>query len=519
MKNITKFIAVAIITLFITACNRDEIADVNTNPSFPTEVEPIYLLPQIQAYMATGVQFDARLLGKYTQYFSHSTSNYTIDRYGYFAGSDFGGEIWKMAYYSIGLNLSNVITTAHSAERYDIEGMGKIIRGWTWQATTDYHSDLIKFDQVFTARLTFDYGTQEEAYAEVKRLALEGIADIDRTDGKYDISYTAKGDLIYGGDKTKWKKFAYGLLARNAQNLSNKAGYNPAEVIAWVDQSFTSISDDCNVKFAGTNTSDANFFGPVRNNMALFRQTDFIVKTMDGTIFGGVIDPRMQAVLVPSQDGVFRGNPLNTSAGTVAATRIPNLWGGTTHTVSTLAGRYLFRDNVDFPIMTYAELQFIKAEAAFKLGDNALALDAYKKAIAASIDMVNKYTVPVAPTTVSPVLPGASLITAAQKTAFLADPNIVPATLTLKHILLQKYVALFGYGYLETWTDMRKHHYDTAIYEGMVFPSFYVDNGGKIAYRVRPRYNSEYVWNYAALQAIGGDKPDYHTVEMWFSQP
>lgn len=518
MKNITKYIAVAISLLLITACDSDEIADVNINPSFPVSVDPVFLVPQIQAYMALGHQFDGRILGKYTQYFSHSTVNYQFDQYGYIAGSDTGGEIWKMAYYSIGLNLSNVISEANKAKRYDIEGMGKVIKGWTWQSTTDMHSNLIKFDQVFTARLTFDYGTQKEAYAEVKRLALEGISDMQRTDGKYDMSYSAKGDLIYGGDKTKWIKFGYGLLARNAQNLSNKASYNPDEVIAWVNKSFTSIADDCTVKFAGTSSADANFFGPLRNNMASFRQTDFIVNAMNGTIFTGVVDPRMQAVLSPSADGVFRGNPLSTTAGTTTATRIPNLWGGTTEAASTLTGRYLFRNTIDYPIMTYAELQFIKAEAYFIKGDKAMALETYKNAIAASMDMVNKYTVPVA--IASAGKPKTSLITAGEKAAFLANINVVPlaADLTLKHIMVQKYVALFGYGYLETWTDMRKYHYDTAIYKDMVFPTFHVDNNGKIAYRVRPRYNSEYVWNFAALEAIGGDKPDYHTVEMWYSQ-
>jgi hypothetical protein len=47
----------------------------------------------------------------------------------------------------------------------------------------------------------------------------------------------------------------------------------------------------------------------------------------------------------------------------------------------------------------------------------------------------------------------------------------------------------------------------------------FVDNGGKMPYRVRPRFNSEYVWNFEALKAIGADKVDYHTLEMWFSKP
>lgn len=515
MKNITQYIALTLATLFITACNRDEIANVNKNPSFPTEVEPIYLLPQINAQMAVSLQYDARFLGRYVQYFSNSASGDNWDLYGYNPVSDNCGETWKMAYYSLGLNVSNVISTAQAAQRYDIQGMGKVIRGWSWQATTDMHSNLIKFDQAFTQRLSFDYGTQQEAYKEVERLTLEGISDLQRTDGKSDPNYTKKGDLIYAGDQSKWIKFAYGLLARNANNLSNKATYNPAKVIAYVDQSFASIADDCTVKFAGTSSTDASFWGPTRNNMSNYRQTDFILRAMNGTVFTGAVDPRMANVLVPSQDLVFRGNPLNTTAGTVTATRIPNLWGTIASGNSATPGRYIFRDKADFPIMTYAELQFIKAEAAFKNGDKIMALEAYKKGISASIDMVNKYTL------VSTSYPMASLITPAQKATFLADINVVPlaVNLTLKHIMMQKYVALFGFGFLETWTDMRKYHYDATIYETLAVAAVATDNGGKLAYRVRPRYNSEYMWNFASLQSIGADKPDYHTVEMWFSQP
>jgi hypothetical protein len=516
MKNIIKFLSVILMTFYVTSCNRDAISEVNVDPSLPTTVEPIYLLPSIQAQMATGIQWDARFIGKYIQNFSHSTAYNTWDQYGYDRNSDNAGAIWRMAYWNIGLNLSNTISEAHDAQRYDIEGMGKAIRAWTWQVSTDYHSDLIKFDQVFTQRLNFDYGTQEEAYAEVKRLAIEGIADMQRTDGLSDISYTSKGDKIYNGETTKWIKFAYGILARNANNLSNKSTYNAQQVIDYVDLSLASTADDCYVKHAGITTSDANFFGPLRNNLSLFRQTDFILKAMDGTNTS-VVDPRMANILVPSQDLTFRGNPLNTTAGTVTATRIPNLWGTIVSGNATTPGRYLFRNTASFPLMTYSEMQFIKAEAAFHLGNKILALDAYKKGIEASIDMVNANTI------VSTTYPITALITAAQKTAFVTNVNIVPTdpnNLTLSQIMMQKYIALFGYGFVETWTDMRKYHYNPAIYTGFTATAFFVDNGGPfLAYRVRPRYNSEYVWNFAAIQSIGADQPNYHVKEMWYSQP
>ena len=93
----------------------------------------------------------------------------------------------------------------------------------------------------------------------------------------------------------------------------------------------------------------------------------------------------------------------------------------------------------------------------------------------------------------------------------------------------QKYIALWGHGVLETWVDMRRYHYTdidpktaSQVYFGFTPPApadLWSDNAGKLAYRVRPRYNSEYVWNIAELTKFGADKLDYHTKEMWFSQP
>ncbi|NCU05623.1 MAG: SusD/RagB family nutrient-binding outer membrane lipoprotein, partial [Chitinophagaceae bacterium] len=45
------------------------------------------------------------------------------------------------------------------------------------------------------------------------------------------------------------------------------------------------------------------------------------------------------------------------------------------------------------------------------------------------------------------------------------------------------------------------------------------DNNGALVYRVRYRYNSEYVWNIEELKRLGADKLDWHTKETWFSKP
>ena len=531
--NIILFIAL----IGFSSCG-DELTDLNVNPSFPSDVPSISLVANIQQEMARGIQFDTRFIGKYVQYFSEATAGNPWDQHGYVANSDAGGEIWRMVYFGQGQNLSNLISKSEEEKRYDILGFGKVMRAWGYQTATDYHGELIAFDQLFIPRLTYDFDSQERAYKEVVKLADEGIASLSRSDGFVNQAFFARADLIYNGDRSRWTKFAYGVKARNLNSQVNKGIYTTtlaAQVIQFCDLSLASPADDATIKFNGSIAADSNFFGPTRNNILNFRQTDFLIRSLNGTIFTGVIDPRLGRITVPSVGGsetlpataanpnillyTHNGNALNTAAATTGTNRIPNLWGTFTLGSATVPGRYLFRDRAEFPVMTYTEIQFIKAEAAFRLGNFPLALDAYRKGINASFDLVNRNTIQ---TTTFPIT---TQISAAERATYLANPAVVPAVasnLTLSQIMMQKYIALFGFGTMETWVDMRKYRYDPLVYPTLTVATngFFPDNGGqKFAYRVRPRFNSEYVWNFAALQALGADARDYHTKEMWFMQP
>jgi hypothetical protein len=226
-------------------------------------------------------------------------------------------------------------------------------------------------------------------------------------------------------------------------------------------------------------------------------------------------------MLAPSPDGNYRGlDPNVVGFGALDSASKPNNFFGYISTGGVgLPGRYLFSDHAKIPVMTYSQLQFIKAEAALRMGDQATALTAYRNGISSHIDFVNSRNLD---DNQSP-----TQITAAEKAAFLADPNIVPAVLTLSHIMSQKYIAQWGWGHNELWMDMRRYHYTdvdpvsgTEVFRGFTPPTnLYVDNGGKLVQRIRPRYNSEYVWNVPGLTKIGGLALDYHTVPMWITQP
>jgi hypothetical protein len=512
-------------SLALTASCKDFL-DVNTNPNAPQAVSAnLYLQPMLHWWVSSP-QWDGRFVMRYTQQMMLvGTSSSTWDRMGYDPGSDNGAQQWRDVYWSFGQNLKDMMTQAEAEQRWDVLGVGYILKGWGWMVLTDLHGEIIVKEAIDQSKFYFNYDSQEYAYQETLRLYDEAIKYLSKTDGAVNATYLGKSDKIFNGDRTKWLKVAYGLKAIALNHFSNKSTYKPADVIAAVDASLASNADDALLQFPALVNDDRNFYGPTRGNLPSYRQTQFVVGLMDGTQFGGAVDPRMSRMLSPAPDGVYRGlDPALGTNGALSTTQRPNnVWGYATSPATGTPTRYFFDDKSRFPAITYAQLQFVKAEAAYKMGDKATALTAFKNGISAHFDFVNARNLDAAGTPLQ--------ITAAEKAAYLADPRVVPATsagLTMTHIMTQKYIAQWGWGHNEVWMDMRRYHYtdiDPAsgrqVFPGFVPPTttLYGDNAGKLVQRIRPRYNSEYVWNLASLKTIGGDAADYHTKPLWITQP
>lgn len=508
----------------VTASGCKKYLDVNTNPNAPQTVTAnLYLSPMLH-WMATAPQFDGRFIGRYTQNWTLTSTNSTWDRHGYDPASDNGGQLWRDVYWSFGQNLEDMLKKAEAEQRWDLLGVGQILKAWGWQSITDVHGEVIIKEAIDPTKFIFNYDSQEFAYTEVQRLLNLAIINLQRTDGAVDAAFLGKTDLLYKGDRTKWLKFAYGLLATNLNHYSNKSTlYKPDEIIAAVDKSFAGNIDDAIFGYTGNFNDDRNFNGATRNNITTYRQTLYALSLFNGTgRFTGVDDPRKSRILAPSPDGQYRGLDPTFGVGALTAAQQPlNFFGYTGTPVVGSPSRYLFDDKTKMPIMTYSQLQFIKAEAAFKKGDRATALDAYTKGVSSHIDFVNARNLD---NNQSP-----TQISSAEKAAYLASPVVIPsmANLTISQIMGQKYIAQFGWGHLEQWMDLRRYHYtdvDPAtgnqVFQGFNIPvNLFPDNAGKPAYRIRPRYNSEYVWNQASLNVIGGLAVDYHTKPTWIVTP
>lgn len=232
------------------------------------------------------------------------------------------------------------------------------------------------------------------------------------------------------------------------------------------------------------------------------------------------------------------------------------------------SGRWLYRDDAPYIMMTYAEILFDLAEAQFIAGDKGAALETWKKAVAADLEFTAKYLV--APTydkndkgevtaRTGDIVSVGDFNTLAQE--YLAGPYVNGMTLanfTMSHIMMQKFVALYPWGAGEVWVDQRKNMYDiqfsgdvpsegngfdlntlnqkmdndpTKVYKGFYLAPAQVQgrktaynkyNHGSPCFRVRPRYNSEYMWNKKSLSSlapISGMANRYITSIPWFAYP
>jgi hypothetical protein len=502
-----------------------EFLDVNTNPNAPETVAAnLYLSPMLH-WMVAGQHWDGRYTSQYTQQLTETTRS-TWDMMGPpLAPSDAGGQQWRDVYWSFGQNLIDMMDIARAEERWDILGLGYVLKAWGWQQLTTMHGEIIVSEAFKQGTFSFGYDDQEFVYEEVRKLLDSAIVYLNRTDGVVNASYMARGDKIYNGDRLKWLKFAHGLYAINLSHYTNKASlYDPAAVISHVDQSLASNADDALLSFPATQNDDINFLGPSRGNFTFHRQTQFVVGLMDGTAFG-VQDPRMSRMLAPAPDGAYRGldpDLANDLTALPVSQRPHNPYGYPSTPPADARGIYLFANKARMPAITYAQLQFIKAEAAYRAGLRQIALDAYRAGISAHIDFVNERN--------REDNQQVTQITAAEKTAFLSNPAIVPTdpnALTLQMIMSQKYIAQWAWAFNELWMDMRRYHYTDVdpvtgerIYPGFELPPvLHSRNAGKPVYRMLPRYNSEYVWNQAGLDEIGGLAEDYHTKMLWIVDP
>lgn len=549
-NKITSLIAAGCV-LLVSSCSK-KIDEAFANPNAQVKQPIETLLPGIIANMgishsANGTLYgpmnDGRYVGQYIQFWNSYTTSNQYDRMAdNFANkSDVLGSVWAMHYYGSGMNIVRTIEWGTEEKKWDFVGVAQGIQAWSWLTTTDMHDDIILRDAFRPDLLVFNYDPQPDVYEHVKVLCQQSLDNLSKTgDGVNPAALAAADAFGNGGNVEKWKKFVNGVMARTYHRVTNKGIYQPDSVIYYCDRAMQTNADNMMLSWSGAGQPGTfSFFstrrlgpGSTDNTATLsHRQTRFIANLMSGLnpqFPSNNVDPRAWYIIRENANGTFKGTRPNKGVDGMATADQPQTWWGSawsnvSSVSSDVNSRYVFTNSAKWPVMTASEIQFIKAEALLRKGDKPNALIAYKKGIELSFDLLR--------TNYETNIPVANRITDASRDAYLNNPVNVPsaANLTLSHIMLQKYISMYVWGMLETWVDMRRYHYTDLdpvtgqqVYNEFTPPTgtdLWPANGGKWIYRVRPRYNSEYLYNIAELNRLGAFADDYITKECWFSKP
>ena len=622
MKNFKSIIlcALACVTLGLTSC--DDYLDVNKNTDAPDYVEGyLYLAGIQQAYQ--GIYWDLRAIAPLTQMMGTSSYSNFANHF-YTKGSDAGGEAWRMVYWNQGMNLENMINQSVEAENWTLAGIGMAMKAFSWDLLTKVNGEAPMKQAYEAGRLSHEYDYQYDIYPQVREWAYKAIEYLQKEDNSAYGNRIKNNDFMYGGDKDKWIKFAYAVIARNLASLTNKKDFKEKyynEFITAVNNSFASNADNATLKIWGGSADAAessynNFWGTYRGNLVYsYWQHDYPVQLFTGTIRkydeegnfidtdtndvnrvhypyvllekqitsdtlpdAGHFDPRRLVKLATTDSNnlatindrevlrklYYAGSGFTGASGPIATA--PSFWGRNATSNSTYdgAGHWLYRDDAPYIMATYAELLFDLAEVEFKYGNKSNAFEAWKKAMAADMEFTAEYIVAGTTDDTHTYHQGDKVTKAtfnelAQE--YLNGPyvnNLPIGDFSLSHIMMQKYLALFPWGGIEAWVDLRKYFYDiqytgeypkygngwdkttlnqkrdedpTKVYKGFyLLPAqfegrrgtYNADNNGSPCFRLRPRYNSEYMWNKTNLDAllpIGGQELDYQCSIMWFCYP
>ena len=595
-----------------TSCQ--EWLDVNNNIDAPDYVDShLYLSGVIQQFQ--GIYWDATYAtNEYTR-MMNGHGNYSNHSY---VASDTGAEKWRMTYWNQGMNLENLINQAIEAENWRMAGIGYAIKAFSWDALTKYHGDVVLTQAFEPGRTSFDYDYQDVVYAKVEEWYDTAIEYLSMEDNTFYGSKLTNNDWIYFGDKDKWIKFCYAGKILQLSSLANKSNFVSEiapKLVGYADKAILSNADNATVTVNGGGPDEPyssynNFWGTARGNLGTgYSQQGYAVRVMTGTVplydengekiecedtlinwdsrykymlnpvqivtdtnvmAEGHWDPRVVAKLGTMSDSCFQ-NVDNLDV--IKRHRYfsgTSPWGRNTTSNSTTydgQGRWLYHDAAPYILMNAAEIKFCVAEAYFRMGQKAEALNWWKEAIADDMEFTATYMKPGKAAASEKEVTRGDKITKAlfdQAAAeYLAGPfvgQITAENLTMSHIMLQKYVALYPWGSPEIWVDMRKNFYDVeytgeypyggngwdakevkqkrdddptkAFFGYYLAPANFADYRGTYSqtknlegspcFRIRPRYNSEYMWNVpglSALRPIPGTAVYYHCSIPWFCYP
>lgn len=423
--NILSFIVVLGLLFVGNSCT-DDWEEMNVDPNNPDKVPATNILANSIRYSGDYFFDDWQGMNNFLSYSGHVTKIQYIDEALY----DYRGGVVNTAwtdYYITLSDLQKMKMIAEEEEKVKTQAVAETYSVFLWQMATDQWKAIPYFEALKAEENenTPAYDSQEAIYYDLLA-RLEAANDMfNAPENPANPENLGEGDILFGGDFSKWQKFCNSLHLRVANRMSEVA---PADAKAEIEK----ILGDPG-KYPVMESNDDNAFlywpgaapykEPWAENLET-RDDHGMAKTLVDTL-RNLNDPRLPIYAKPVEGAAteYVGVVEGAVKGSIS-----------TDTISRIGSYYRENPAGFTPYMRYAEVLFIQAEAAQKGWNVGMsAQDAYEDGIEASM---NEHGI-------------------TDVDDYLTHPSVAWGGDNLTKIRKQKWIAMFKQGQ-ELWAEQRR---------------------------------------------------------------
>lgn len=505
--------------LVTTSCDKGFV-ELNTNPNAVTDpiLENLFTYNVVKT-AGTGYENHRGNLiyaGAMVQHFASLTTYWSGDKY--LSNVEYYSAFFETAYTNQVKEIEQIIAlTKDKPELSNKYNIARIWRAFIYHRISDLYGD-IPYSEAgqgyLDGILSPKYDTQETIYKDMLKELEEAGAGLDAAK----VSYGA-ADPLYAGDVVKWKKFANSLMLRLGMRMTK---VDAASAETYVKKAIagglmTSNDDVARLLHYDTNDNNRNLDANTlktqeydaanlkgKANSKLSKTLVDFLQTND--------DPRLPYIATLWQGNADR-NQLPTASAPAAQKGLPNGYDPTTiktlipswndnslATYSEANLNYIASNAAPTVFQSYAEVEYLLAEAALRGWGDGAAATHYNKGVTAAMSLFSIY---------GATIPAASI------TAYLTAHPFATSGMTaqMEQIHTQYWAATFLNSY-EAYANWRRTGYPA------LKPTNYTGNatGGVIPRRLRypASETSKNAVNYRAAVAIQG--PDDFLTRVWWDK-
>lgn len=368
---------IAMASLSFQSC--EKLSTINENPNEPSNVDAGVLFTEgVRSSVNTSVN-QSYLLGNVASQVSAKTLRAEVGEYSWNAFPN----TWNQNYLSLG-NLMEAERVANEAGNYKMEGAAKVMKSWVFATLTLAYGDIPYADAITgstDANWFPSYDSQEDIITGTNGLLDELALAVQLLNN----SGSVDGDILFNGDASKWVKLANAMQLRLLMYISEKQD---------VSSQFAAIVTNEDLMSSNADNAALTYTGSFPNEYPLvpLKQGDFdavAISTNALHQLDTTDDPRMFVYARPYNAGDIFTNPSTTAIyqgaenGSEACNKDGSRLG---YAYYNYPGHMQAGTMAEGIIMTYAEQQFLLAEAAHNgwISDDAGSL--HSSAVEASMD-------------------------------------------------------------------------------------------------------------------------------------